>query len=229
MKTRASMLQKGLLSQSCKTRLPSGAVIANHLECAGLHLREGKASGIAARDQISGALLHVRASPDGQRHPALGRNASPAALFLARNRRASRPRKASTCWRLPYRKSSAIAVSGKGEHGFVMPWKGMSLVGTTDEAFTGDAAAAPASGGGNRQPCRKDDPPVAVGASINMQNPLASFAGVRALPGICRRHYTGPPAKSRFAITRLTAQAGSDSVFGGKWALTALAHCGTAD
>ena len=52
----------------------------------------------------------------------------------------------------PLSRSSAIAVSGKGEHGFVMPWKGMSLVGTTDDAFTGDAAAAPPSRGGNRQP-----------------------------------------------------------------------------
>jgi glycerol-3-phosphate dehydrogenase len=196
-----------------------GAVIANHVECAGLLMRDGRTAGLSARDHLSGAPLAVRAECIVN---AAGPWAERLANRLVPGQRQARLTASKGVHILtpPISGNFAIAVSGKGEHGFVMPWKGMSLVGTTDEMFNADAGFAHPS---EEEIARLTEKmtrllPQARGC---LQNPLASFAGVRALPGAAGDTYR---ASREVAVCDHAADGASGlySVFGGKWTTARL-------
>ena len=196
-----------------------GAMIANHVECTGLLSEEGRITGIKLTDVLTGAQFQARAAH-------VVNAAGPWAEMLAGRLLPGQKQARLTASKgihilaPPISNTHAIAVSGKGEHGFVLPWKGMSLVGTTDEMFTGDVGAA--------QPA---DAEIAAlvekmsrllpRAREHFNSRIGSFAGVRALPGAPGDTYRA----SREVAVRDHAgdgMSGLFSVFGGKWTTARL-------
>jgi glycerol-3-phosphate dehydrogenase len=196
-----------------------GAAIANHVECAGLLSIDGKAACVSVIDQLSGAALQVRAANVVN---ACGPWAEKLASRLLPGQKQARLTASKGVHILTPLISArcAIAVSGNGEHGFALPWKGMSLVGTTDETFTADAGSA--------QP-REDEIAKLVEkmtrllphARAHFLNRTGSFAGVRALPGVAGDTYRAP---REVCVCDHAADGarGLYSVFGGKWTTARL-------
>jgi glycerol-3-phosphate dehydrogenase len=196
-----------------------GAVIANHVECTGLMSADGSAAGVNLADRLTGVQFQARAAFIVN---ASGPWAEKLASRLLPGQKQARLTASKGIHILtpPMSNSHAIAVSGMGEHGFVLPWKGMSLVGTTDEAFTGDA--------GSTQP---SDQEVAMliekisrllpQAQPFLDNRISSFAGVRALPGTAADTYR---ASREVAVCDHASDgmSGLFSVFGGKWTTARL-------
>lgn len=196
-----------------------GAVIANHVEGTGLLMRDGKAAGINAIDRLTGAPFQVRADHIVN---ASGPWAEILASRLVPGQKQARLTASKGIHILtpPISGDWAIAVSGKGEHGFVMPWKGMSLVGTTDDSCDADAESAEASETEIAQLIDKMAR-LLPGGREQMRNPIASFAGVRALPGAAGDTYR---ASREAAVCDHAADGASGmySVFGGKWTTSRL-------
>lgn len=196
-----------------------GAAIANHVECAALLSKDGKAVGIGAVDRLSDTSFEIRASHVVN---ATGPWAEKIASQLLPGQKQARltASKGIHIVTLLIAEKFAIAVSGKGEHGFVLPWKGISLVGTTDNSFSGDA--------GSIQPTERE---IAVlVAKMTRLLPQArefldkrtcSFAGVRALPGSDGDTYR---ASREVAVCDHARDgvSGFYSVFGGKWTTARL-------
>ena len=196
-----------------------GAVIANHVKCTGLLVRNGKAAGVSVIDRLTGAPFQVRACHIVN---ASGPWAERLADRLVPGQKQARLTASKGIHILtpPISKSCAVAVSGKGEHGFVMPWKGMSLVGTTDEAIAGAAGWAEPSQEEIARLIEKMTRLLPQAREL-LQEPLGSFAGVRALPGAAGDTYR---ASREVAVCDHAAggAGGMYSVFGGKWTTARL-------
>jgi glycerol-3-phosphate dehydrogenase len=115
-----------------------GAAIANHAAAEKLLLREGRVEGVTARDALTGAVFDIRAKTvliaagpwsDLFLAQALDK---PAAHKLIRSK--------GIHLLLPWLGEDALTIEAGTGHFFVMPWRGHTLLGTTDTAFTGDPA-----------------------------------------------------------------------------------------
>ncbi len=196
-----------------------GAVIANHVECTGLLSQEGRVTGIKLTDGLTGAQFQARATHVVN---AAGPWSEKLASRMLPGQRVARltASKGIHILTQPISASHAIAVAGKGEHGFVLPWKGISLVGTTDETFTGDAGSAQAS---EREIERLIEKITRLlpQAKPYLDKRLASFAAVRALPGAPGDTYR---ASREVAVCDHASDgvSGLFSVFGGKWTTARL-------
>ncbi|MGN6517417.1 MAG: glycerol-3-phosphate dehydrogenase/oxidase, partial [Rhizomicrobium sp.] len=110
------------------------AALANHVESEGLLIRNGTVEGAKAHDLPTGARFDIRA-----RATLLA--AGPwADIFLARalgKPATHRILRAKGIHLLvpPMTKQDALTVAAGGGHFFVLPWRGHSLLGTTDTAF----------------------------------------------------------------------------------------------
>lgn len=116
-----------------------GAAIANHLAAEHLLLRDGTVEGTTVRCALSGAGFDVRAKST------LVACGPWADLFLSRagGRPASHRllRSKGIHVLVPaMTRADAVTVEAGSGHFFVMPWRGHSLIGTTDSAFEGDPA-----------------------------------------------------------------------------------------
>ncbi len=114
-----------------------GAAIANYVEARKLLLRDGKVEGCAARDAVTGAPFDIRAKAtlvaagpwaDIFLEHALAR---PAAHKLLRSKGIHVLVPSMT-------RDVALTVATAHGHFFVLPWRGHTLLGTTDTAFFGD-------------------------------------------------------------------------------------------
>ena len=121
----------------------SGAAIANHLAAERLLLRDGRVEGAAVRDALSGAAFDIRAKltlvacgpwADLFLEQATGK---PASHRLLRSK--------GIHLLLPAITQSALTVEAGSGHFFVLPWRGHTLLGTTDTAFRGDPASVAVS------------------------------------------------------------------------------------
>ena len=191
-----------------------GAVIANHVQCVGLVTEHGSAAGIEAADRLSGAPFRIRASAVIS---ATGPWAQAMASRLLPGQRRARltASKGVHIVTPPIFNTHAVALSGNGEHGFILPWHGMSLVGTTDDVCEGRLHETHATEEEIEGLAAKITRllPHARGA---LQNRIGSFAGVRALPGAPGDTYR---ASREVAICDHAGDGmqGLYSVFGGKW------------
>jgi glycerol-3-phosphate dehydrogenase len=113
-----------------------GAAAANHVVAASLLTRNGHVEGAAVRDVFTGSTFDIRAKltilaagpwADLFLAQALGR---PAARRLLRSKGIHLVVPAMT-------REAALTVPAGGGHFFVLPWRGHSLLGTTDTAFPG--------------------------------------------------------------------------------------------
>jgi glycerol-3-phosphate dehydrogenase len=197
-----------------KSAWHAGAVVANHVACDGLVLRGGKVEGIAAIDRIGGGRLTIRTACvvnatgawTGIVAGKLLSGQKQAALTLSKGIHLVVPQ---------FVRRHALTLAGKGEHGFVLPWRGMNLVGTTDELISGDPSDASVEAADAEQLVAKIARLLPASRQA-LQSVAATYAGVRALPGSGADTY----AMSRdgaCADHRTDGAAGFFSVFGGKW------------
>jgi glycerol-3-phosphate dehydrogenase len=114
-----------------------GAVLANYVEATRLLLRNGKVEGCTARDATTGASFDIRAKTtlvaagpwaDIFLEHAL---AKPASHKLLRSKGIHVLVPSMT-------RDAALTVATKHGHFFVLPWRGHTLLGTTDTAFSGN-------------------------------------------------------------------------------------------
>ena len=114
----------------------NGAVAANHLEASALMIRDGNVEGATVHDAESGAAFDVRAKLTLL-------TAGPwADIFLARalGHASSHKLMRSKGIHLvvpAMTRQDALTVAAGGGHFFVLPWRGHSILGTTDTAFAG--------------------------------------------------------------------------------------------
>ncbi|MDE2133594.1 MAG: glycerol-3-phosphate dehydrogenase/oxidase [Alphaproteobacteria bacterium] len=114
----------------------NGAAVANYVEAETLLLRDGRVAGCAVRDRFTLAPFDVRAT---ETLVAAGPWAD---LFLKRaaGKPASHKLKRSKGIHVivPSRtREYALTMAAAGGHFFVLPWRGHTLLGTTDTAFAG--------------------------------------------------------------------------------------------
>jgi glycerol-3-phosphate dehydrogenase len=114
-----------------------GAVLANYVTAEKLLLRADRVEGASVADAFSDARFDIRATltliaagpwADIFLATALGKRASHRVL-RAKGIHLVVP---------SMTREAALTVAAKGGHFFVLPWRGASLLGTTDTAFTGD-------------------------------------------------------------------------------------------
>jgi glycerol-3-phosphate dehydrogenase len=113
-----------------------GAAVANHLAAETLLLAGGRVEGTSVADAFSDARFDVRAAVT------LIAAGPWADIFLARalGKAASHKLMRSKGIHLivpSITRSAALTVAARGGHFFVLPWRGRSLLGTTDTAFAG--------------------------------------------------------------------------------------------
>jgi glycerol-3-phosphate dehydrogenase len=115
-----------------------GAAIANYVAAEKLLLRDGKVEGCAARDTISGARFDIRAKS------VLVAAGPWADLFLeqATGKQAAHKliRSKGIHLMVPEISKSALTIEAGSGHLFALPWRGHTLLATTDTEFSGDPA-----------------------------------------------------------------------------------------
>jgi glycerol-3-phosphate dehydrogenase len=194
-----------------------GAVVANHLECVSLQMSGGRVEGAVMQDRLSGSRLEIRSR-------SIVNATGPWAEAVAA-RLLGRPGMAKVTLSRgvhfvagPVAVSHALTLAGKHEHAVVMPWRGMSLVGTTDDLHDGDPAQVAASDEDIARLRAKVErllPGARLGRSIGR------FAAVRALPGSGEATYR--MARETAIVDHAEEGAtGLLSVYGGKWTTARL-------
>jgi glycerol-3-phosphate dehydrogenase len=111
-----------------------GAAAANHLGAEGLLVRNGRVEGATAKDEFSDARFDIRAKVT------LLAAGPWADIFLAQALGKSSTHKIMRSKGIhlivpAMTKTDALTVAAGGGHFFVLPWRGHSLLGTTDTAF----------------------------------------------------------------------------------------------
>jgi len=194
-----------------------GAAIANHVEATGL-LREGaRVAGLIAEDRRSGGRLAIRADAVLN---ATGPSAERVATRLLPGQRDIRLTlsKGIHLVTAPLARENAIAIATADGHAVISPWAGQTLVGTTDEAFSGDpAGVAPTAEEIAALAGRVAAALPAAGAALAA--PLDAFAGVRALPHADGGTYT---ASRDMVLVRHGGAIGLVTLTGGKWTTARL-------
>jgi glycerol-3-phosphate dehydrogenase len=120
-----------------------GAAIANHLEAEKLLLQDKRVAGTQVRDRLSGQSFEIQA------RLVLVAAGPWADLFLEHV--TGRPahhrllRSKGIHLLLPQITNAALTMEAGGGHFFVLPWRGHTLLGTTDTAFRGDPATVAVS------------------------------------------------------------------------------------
>ncbi len=190
------------------------AGIANHVKCLGLVSTGGKVCGIEVVDELTGAPFPIRA---GLVVNATGPWAQNVADLLLPGQTQARLTASKGIHILTESMtlSHALALSGKGEHGFILPWKGMSLVGTTDDEYRGDAKGVDVT----LQDIERLTAKIVrllPAAEPFLESPLGAYAGVRAIPGSMKNTYRAAREVAYCDHTSDGMQ-GLHSVFGCKW------------
>jgi len=191
-----------------------GAAAANHLECMSLLLRNGQVTGLVAADRIGGGRVEIRARAVVN---ATGPWAATVAARLLSGQKAARLTVSKGIHLVagPIVHAAAINLAGKGEHGFVLPWRGFSLIGTSDDPV--DAAADGMAASDSEVTALKEK----IARLLPAVRPaldriVGTYASARALPGAM--HDTYRAARDE-AISDHSSDgaAGFFSVYGGKW------------
>ena len=202
-----------------------GAAVANYVAAEKLLLREGKVEGAAARDSVTGEAFDIRAR-------AVLVAAGPwADLFLeqATGRMSAHKliRSKGIHLLVPRISQAALALETGGGHLFALPWRGHTLLATTDTPFRGDPATVAVT----------EDDIAGLLAAFRKQLPAAAlgrerveyfYAGLRPL--------VSDGSKDSYNVSRRAqlvdhAGEGLDGLFsalGGKWTTSrALAESAT--
>ncbi len=115
----------------------NGAVIANYAAATSLLIRDGKIEGAQVRDCAGDATFDVRAKRTLVATGPWSDIFLDAALGKKTAHRILRSKGIHLVVPQVSRKS-ALTVAAEGGHFFILPWRGRTILGTTDTAFTGD-------------------------------------------------------------------------------------------
>ncbi len=191
------------------------AALANHIEATTLLIRNGKVEGASVRCRVSGAEMDVRAkltivAAGPWADIFLNRALNTGEFKLVRSKGIHLIVPAIT-------KGDAFTVATPHGHFFVLPWRGFSLVGTTDTAFAGSPDAVGVS---------EQD----IGsflAFVNAHLPMARirrddvkhfYAGLRPLVDDGSRDTYGASRRAELIDHRIKDNVdGLVSAIGGKW------------
>jgi glycerol-3-phosphate dehydrogenase len=131
-----------------KSAVRNGAVVANYVDVDGLLGRAGKAEGVRATDRLTNATIDIRArivvNAAGPWLSGLsdrlgfGALARPVTGFSKGAHIVTRQVVEGYALALATARRSDAIVDRGGRHVFVIPWRGRSLVGTTDRPYDGD-------------------------------------------------------------------------------------------
>lgn len=196
----------------------NGAVMANHALATALTWRNGRVAGATALDRLSEGAFDIRANMVVN---ATGPWAQVLAGTLLPGQGTARVIGSKGIHIIvPGFTRQALALSGAGEHGFVVPWQGLSLIGTTDDRFDGEPFGTQAS---DAEVTALRDKIIRLlpAARTHLDRVVGCYAGVRALPGAGTSTY----GAAREALLADHAADGADGFFtltGGKWTTARL-------
>ncbi len=192
-----------------------GAVAANHLACTGLTVRDQRVEALHLTDMLTGDGLQLR--PRAILNAAGSAADAVATMLLPGQTQVHLSRSKGVHFVThAIARNAALALSGTGRHAFIVPWMGMALVGTSDDA-TDAAEVCP-------EPADLDDLEARLRALLPGLGPLERldvFAGVRALPTASGSTYTAARDMALRHHAREGA-AGLFAVYGGKWTTARL-------
>ena len=200
----------------------AGAAAANYIELTGfLRSGAGVVEGVAARDLLSGAEIEIRGravvNATGVWADRLLRR-----MVGGEPGFAIQPSKGIHLVCRPFVGHHALALMGNGEHLFAIPWRGLTLVGTTDTAFDGpldQVSASEADRGELIGRCNAMLP----GARLSEADVLFAYAGLRPLVGGGGGStYEASRAAEIVDHARTGGPANLMSVIGGKWTTSRL-------
>jgi len=191
-----------------------GAVVANHVEATGLDAGNDRTLGARIRDRIGEGEGFVRA--------AVVVNA--AGAWSARLADRFIPGQKGVTLTLSkgihlvtdaFAATHALNLAGRGEHAAILPWRGKSLIGTTDDLFAGDPSMLAVEQADVDRLVAKVERLLPA-----MRGRLAPihdrFAGLRALPGATTKTYSA--VRDSIIVDHVADGApGFVTVTGGKW------------
>lgn len=222
----------GLIYHDCRVDFPEravlalladavdeGAAVANHAAAHCLLRKGSMVEGIEVEDRIGGGRLAIRARAIIN---AAGPWAGIVADRLAPGQRSVRVTlsKGIHFVTAPLARTHALAYSGDGDHAVLSPWRGFSLVGTTDEPFAGDPRGVAAEGP-EREKLADKVRRFFPGAANGIDEPIGSFAAVRAIPGGPGDTYAAA-RDTLFTDHASDGAAGLFTLTGGKWTTARL-------
>lgn len=191
-----------------------GAVVANHVACTGLVLQGGKVAGAVLSDRLTGSNGQLRA---GMVVNATGAWAGALADRLVPGQKSVRLTLSKGIHIVagPLAKRHTFNLSGQGEHASILPWRGFSLIGTTDDLFEGEPESVSVL-------ARDEEALIAKilrllpGARAALETIHTRFASLRALPGGTNDTYSA--ARESLIVHHAgDGAAGLITVCGGKW------------
>jgi glycerol-3-phosphate dehydrogenase len=201
-----------------RAAVDAGATVLNHAEVTALRFTRGRVTGAELRDRTDGTEFgvdarlvlnatgpwvdHLRRMEDPAADPSI-RLSKGAHLVLRRTS--------------PWRTALATPID-KYRITFALPWEGMLLLGTTDEAYEGDPGEVAVTEADTAQILDEAAFSVRDG-QLGRELITYSFAGLRVLPG-----GPGDTAKAKRETVVTEGRGGMLSVAGGKW--TTFRHIG---
>ena len=187
-----------------------GAVVANHVEVAGLRTLAGQIVGVDAVDRRTGGSLAIAAgtvvNAAGPWVDEVRRLEDPAAAPSVRLAKGAHLLlEPAAPW-----SAAVTSVLDDGRVAFAIPWRGMLMLGTTDTAYEGDPGAVVADAGDEARILA--EAATALGdEAVDPARICARFAGLRALP-----LGDGPTSGARRETVVTRGARGMLSVAGGK-------------
>lgn len=188
----------------------AGAVALNYAKVTGLVREDGAVSGVEVCDEVTGATQTVRARAVV--------NATGAWADRLRGQIGAGPRLRPLrgshlvfpAWRLPVAQAVSFAHPYDGRPVFIIPWEGVTIVGTTDVDYTDDLDAEPSISPEETAYLMAVVESYFPRLGVTLADALSSFAGVRPVIG------TGadPSQESREHV--VWAEDGLLTVTGGK-------------
>jgi glycerol-3-phosphate dehydrogenase len=202
----------------------AGAVAANYVELTGfLRSRDGAVEGIAARDLLSNSETEIRGrfvvNATGVWADRLLRQ-----MLAGEPPFEIRPSKGIHLVCRPLLGMHALALMGEGEHLFALPWRGLTVVGTTDTGYDGpleDVRATEADRRALIERCNRMLP----AARLAEEDVRFAYAGLRPLVshgGDSGNTYDASRAAEIVEHARHGGPASLMSVIGGKWTTSRL-------
>jgi len=197
-----------------KDAVAHGAVVVNHAACAGLAVAAGRVTGVEVKDGLSGATIHVRA---GALVNATGPWAESVATRLLTGQRQARLTMSKGIHIVTglIARTHSLNLAGDHEHATVLPWRGMSLIGTTDDVYDGDPAGAVATDSDIERLIAKIER-LLPSLRGTLSPVIDSYAALRALPGRVSDSY-GASREDAIVDHAGDGAHGFLSVYGGKW------------
>ena len=130
-----------------KSAVAGGAVVANYLSMDGVLTRAGRVEGVTVSDGVGGERFDIRAKIVANAagpwltglndHLGLGSLAVPIRGFSKGAHIVTRQAVETFALALPTTRRSSAIVNRGGRHVFVIPWRGRSLIGTSDRPHAG--------------------------------------------------------------------------------------------